>query len=107
AEHGAPAEHGAGEGHEGKEHGPAEILMHHVSDEPWQGVTVGTTTIPFSKHVLFILVAGTAVLILLRLAIRSYRHGKLPTGPAALVELMLVFIRDEIAEKNIGHDGRK
>jgi F-type H+-transporting ATPase subunit a len=108
-EHGGAAEtHGApGEGHEGGAHGPAEILMHHVSDEPWAGIAVGALRLPFSKHVLFIMIAGAAVLVLLRLAIGSYRHGKLPTGPAALVETILVFIRDEIAEKNIGHDGRK
>jgi F-type H+-transporting ATPase subunit a len=47
------------------------------------------------------------VIVLTRLAIATYRKG-IPTGLGALVELFVVFIRDDIAEKNIGHeDGRK
>lgn len=98
-----------GEAHAGGEeaHGPAAILMHHVSDVHVTDLHVGPVTIPITKHVIFIVVAGSVVLLLLRLAIRSYRGGRLPKGPSALVEVMLVFIRDEIAEKNIGHDGVK
>ena len=31
----------------------------------------------------------------------------MPTGLGAAVETLVLFVRDEIAEKNIGHDGRK
>jgi F-type H+-transporting ATPase subunit a len=99
----APA---AGQGG-GESHGPAQILMHHVSDTHLLDLHLGPVTVPITKHVVFIVVSATAVLILLRLAIRSYRQGRVPTGPAAFVEVVLLFIRDEIAEKNIGHDGRK
>jgi F-type H+-transporting ATPase subunit a len=93
-------------GHEGA-HGPAQILMHHVSDEHWLDIHLGGLVIPITKHVVFMAGGCLVVLLLLRIAIASYRGGRVPRGPAALVETLLVFIRDEIAEKNIGHDGRK
>ena len=88
--HGEPgaAEHG----------GPAEVLMHHVLDGPAFGF--------WSKHLLFFGIAAFAVILLAYLARRSYRQ-RIPSGVGALVETFVVFIRDEIAEKNIGHDGRK
>ena len=47
------------------------------------------------------------MIVIARLAIRSYKNGQ-PTGLGTAVETMVVFVRDEIAEKNIGHgDGRK
>jgi F-type H+-transporting ATPase subunit a len=77
----------------------ATILMHHVLDQPFMGI--------WSKHLVFFVVAAVLVVVLTRLAIASYRKG-IPTGVGALVEIFVVFIRDDIAEKNIGHgDGRK
>jgi F-type H+-transporting ATPase subunit a len=46
------------------------------------------------------------VLVLVRLAMRSYRQ-RVPYGLGAAVEALVVFVRDEIAEKNIGHEGRR
>jgi F-type H+-transporting ATPase subunit a len=94
AGHDAPAGHGEGA------HDPATVLMHHVTDsEVW---------IFRSKHLVFFCIAAVLVIIMARLAIHSYREGKVPTGLGAFVEMVMVFIRDEIAEKNIGHgDGRK
>jgi F-type H+-transporting ATPase subunit a len=87
-------------------HGPAEVLMHHVVDVRLGhiylfGVDVGPT-----KHLLFFGGAALLVIVIIRAALWSYRGG-IPTGLAALVEALVVFVRDEIAEKNIGHDGRK
>lgn len=80
-------------------HGPAEILMHHVLDQPFLGFQ--------SKHLVFFLLAAALVILFAQLARRKYKAGGIPTGIAAGVELLVVFIRDELAEKNIGHDGRK
>jgi len=96
----AEAAHGAAHGAEGA-HDTAAILMHHVTD----GVFLGIFP---SKHLVFFIGAALLVILFARLAIRSYRGGKIPTGLGAFVELIMVFIRDDIAEKNIGHgDGRK
>jgi F-type H+-transporting ATPase subunit a len=85
--------------HAAEAHGPAEVLMHHVLDQPFFGLP--------SKHLVFFVVASLAVLLLVRLALRSYRKDAVPTGLAVAVETIVLFIRDEIAEKNIGHDGRR
>jgi F-type H+-transporting ATPase subunit a len=92
------ATEGAAEGAEA--HGPAEVLMHHVLDQPW------LFGIP-SKHLAFFVIAAVVVILLIRIAVRSYKEGRIPSGPAAFVEAIVLFIRDDIAEKNIGHDGRK
>jgi F-type H+-transporting ATPase subunit a len=84
--------------HAEAEHGPAQVLMHHVLDQPFYGFP--------SKHLAFFVLAALAVILLTELAKRSYRKG-IPTGIGALVETFVVFIRDDIAEKNIGHDGHK
>ncbi len=96
----APAGHEAEAAHAEEAHDPATILMHHVTD--------GTIWIFRSRHLVFFCIAAALVILMARLAIRSYRGGKVPTGLGAFVEMVMVFIRDEIAEKNIGHgDGRK
>jgi F-type H+-transporting ATPase subunit a len=93
AGHAAPAEHGGGED-------VGAILMHHVTDQPFYGMP--------SKHLVFFVLAALAVILLCRLALRSYRGGNVPRGLGAAIEGLVVFIRDEVAEKNIGHgDGRK
>jgi F-type H+-transporting ATPase subunit a len=105
AEHGAAAaghegEHGgeAGE-HEGEEaHGPAEILMHHVLDQEFFGFP--------SKHIAYFMLAALAVLVVVRIAMKGYRDG-VPSGLGSAVEAMVLFVRDDIAEANIGHDGVK
>jgi F-type H+-transporting ATPase subunit a len=100
AEHGAAVtEHGAAAAEHGGGHGPADILMHHVLDQPFLGFQ--------SKHLVFFVLAAAVVILIAQLARRRYRAGGVPTGLAAAVELMVVFVRDDLAEKNIGHDGRK
>ena len=100
----APGEQGAVEEEHAEEHGPSEILMHHVTDQPFApfGVNMGP-----SKHLVFFLVAAALVILLAQLARRSYRTGGIPAGPAAALETLVLFVRDDIAEKNIGHDGRR
>jgi F-type H+-transporting ATPase subunit a len=89
----------AAEAHEG----PAEILMGHVLDAP---ITLLGYTFP-SKHMVFFVGAALFVILLARLALRSYKQG-IPTGVGAGMEALVLFVRDEIAEKNIGHgDGKK
>jgi F-type H+-transporting ATPase subunit a len=89
-------------------HSPAEVLLHHVTDSPWsRHIDVGPLHFEPTKHLVFFVMAAGIVLLITRLAIRSYRKGGVPHGLAAAVETLVLFIRDEIAEKNIGHEGRK
>jgi F-type H+-transporting ATPase subunit a len=92
-------------------HNPAEVLLHHVTDSPLSGhlsghLDYGPLHFEPTKHLVFFVVAAGIVLLMARLAIRSYRKGGVPAGLGAAVETLVLFIRDEIAEKNIGHDGR-
>ena len=73
----------------------AAVLMHHVLDQPFFGMP--------SKHLVFFVIAALIVILMARLALRSYRAGRVPTGMGALVEGLVLFIRDDVAEKNIGH----
>jgi F-type H+-transporting ATPase subunit a len=84
--------------HAAEAHGPADILMHHVLDQEFFGIP--------SKHMVYFVLASLLVLLVTRLAIRGYREG-MPSGLGSAVEAMVLFVRDDIAEVNIGHDGRK
>jgi len=110
----APAHEGAATepGHEaagGHDESPSAVIMHHVIDiplavglpgrEPW-------VVLP-SKHTVFFLGAMLLVVLIAQAAVRSYRGGKIPRGIGAAVESLVLFVRDDIAEANIGHDGRK
>jgi F-type H+-transporting ATPase subunit a len=89
----------AAEGHEapgGHEQGPSAVIMHHVTDQPFLGLP--------SKHFVFLLLAALAVVLIAQLALRSYRGGRIPRGIGAAVESLVLFVRDEIAEPNIGHE---
>lgn len=93
--HGANVpDHAAAEDHDN----PAAVLMHHVLDSPFFGF--------FSKHLVFFALCAIVVIVIARRTVSSYRDG-VPSGMATAVEALVVFVRDDIAEKNIGHDGHK
>jgi F-type H+-transporting ATPase subunit a len=106
----------------------SEMILHHLADSnTWETpfgvvhlpqfapVHIGPLTVDFSitKHVLFMMIAAVLVMITLiiaaRDAARERRGGaeRGPKGAANVVEAIILFIRDEIAIKNIGHDGAK
>jgi F-type H+-transporting ATPase subunit a len=105
AEAGSAPEHAPEAGHED----PSAVIMHHVLDVP---LKIGPAAAPWlvlpSKHVVFLLLAAALVILLAQLAVHSYRGGRIPRGLGAAVEGLVLFIRDDIAEPNIGHgDGRR
>ena len=82
----------------GFEGDPAAVLFHEVLDRPLLGLP--------SRHLVFFVVAALAVIVIVRLAVASYRSG-VPRGLGAAVEAVVVFIRDEIALKSMGEEGRR
>jgi F-type H+-transporting ATPase subunit a len=86
--------------------GIAEILMHHVVDQRYGDLYLFGLNVGPSKHLLWFGIAALVVLVLIRLAMRSYRNH-VPHGLGAAVETLVLYVRDEIAEKNIGHDGHR
>jgi F-type H+-transporting ATPase subunit a len=91
-----------------EEHGesPAQVLMHHVMDQA--DYRPFGLPIPFpTKHLFFMVAVMALVIVVARISIASYRNGA-PKGIGSAVETLVVYVRDEIAEKNIGHgDGAK
>jgi F-type H+-transporting ATPase subunit a len=97
----AAESHAAEAGESGHEASPADVIMHHAMDGPFMGVFA-------SKHMVFLFLVAVLVIVIAQLAVRSYRGGRIPRGVGAAVESLVVFIRDEVAEPNIGHgDGRR
>jgi F-type H+-transporting ATPase subunit a len=105
-----------------------EMILHHLADsKEWETpfgvvhlpqfepVHLGPIALDFSitKHVLFMMIAALMVMILLIWAgmdaRREHRAGaqRGPKGAANVVEAFILFIRDEIAIKNIGHGGER
>ncbi|HEV7502411.1 MAG TPA: F0F1 ATP synthase subunit A, partial [Vicinamibacteria bacterium] len=84
----------------------ADILMHHVVNEHYRDLYLFGVNVGPSKHLLWFGIAALTVLVVIRLAMRSYKNNE-PSGLGTAVETLVVYVRDEIAEKNIGHDGRR
>ncbi|MBU0560399.1 MAG: F0F1 ATP synthase subunit A [Bacteroidetes bacterium] len=88
-------------------------LMHHILDsreldfEPF-----GTIHLPeiylfgmdisITKHVVFIWLAFILLVVLFRIAAKSYKTNKSPKGLANFLEILIIFVRDEIAKPTIG-----
>jgi F-type H+-transporting ATPase subunit a len=105
-----------------------EMILHHLADSreletPFGAihlptlpvVHLGPLTLDFSltKHVVFMFLAAFLVALILILAARDAEREHAagaergPTGAANVVEAMVLFVRDEIALKNIGHGGER
>lgn len=64
-----------------------------------------------TKHVVFMILAAFLVFVTIwygsRQVARRHREGKAPSGFGAAVEAMVLFVRNDIAIANIGHNGAK
>jgi F-type H+-transporting ATPase subunit a len=72
-------------------------------------VHVGGVTLDLSltKHVFFLLLGGILLVIAAIATARSYKKSLVPRGFVNLMELIIVFIRDEVALPNMGPGGLK
>jgi F-type H+-transporting ATPase subunit a len=116
-------------GHDGGEFDIPSMIMHHLADSheielpfgfvwhlpQFAPVHLGPLTIDFSptKHVVFMMIAAVLVALLLLVAAAHARRAHAagatrgPKGAANVIEAIVLYIRDEIALKNIGHGGEK
>src|SRR5206468_11487647 len=64
-----------------------------------------------TKHVVFMVIAALLVFLTVwyggRQVARRHREGKAPHGFGAAVEAIVLFVRNDVAIANIGHDGAK
>lgn len=107
------------------------LVLHHTADaysfglegvlgnrfvlhwEKWPDVHVGPLTLNFTptKHVIFMAIAAILVFLTLWIAGRGLKRqqagARAPKGFAAAIEGLVLFIRNDIAIANIGHDGAR
>ncbi len=89
----------------------------HVVELPWGewhlpvGWKLFGLDVSPTKHVVFLFVAAFLVWLTVFVAGRSvqsrHREGKAPKGFGAAMEAVALFVRDDVAIANIGHNGRK
>lgn len=125
AEHAAGGDHAAAgdhaEGEHGEEHG--FDILHHIQDSreielPFGGAIhlppkgswqVGPIDMTPTKHVVFLWLAGAITLLIFipaaRMAKRS--HERSPSGGHNAIEALVLYLRQEVVVKNIGHGGEK
>jgi F-type H+-transporting ATPase subunit a len=104
-----------------------EIVLHHAADaysigiEPyfmlewhqWPDIHLGSLTLNVTptRHVVFMFIAAILVFLTMRLAgqklQRQRANENAPKGFANAIEAMVLFVRNDIAIANIGHDGAK
>ncbi len=112
-----PAPQAAGEHGEGFDF--AELLHHmhdgrelevpggHVELPQLPPVNIGGIELDLSptKHVVFLLIASALLLVWAIRSARTYKKSKVPRGLTNLLEVLVVFIRDEVAITNMGPAG--
>ncbi|MYG04787.1 MAG: hypothetical protein F4173_21675, partial [Acidobacteriia bacterium] len=94
----------------GEEEGIADVIMHHIANsevhlpawlEPYLHSTVETFGI--SKAVLMMLIASASLMVLMGIFLRRPRGGQeAPSGMTNALEMLVVFVRGEIALGNMG-----
>ncbi len=105
------AAHGGGHGDD-----IGSTILHHVTDGntlevPLVGeihlprFEVGGVDLSITRHVVMMWIAATLLIALFTLAFR--RRERVPRGLGNLLEMLVVFVRDELAIKNIGEEGRR
>lgn len=84
----------------------------HVLETPFGHIDLPRLTLfgldmSITKHVVFLWIA--AIVLVIALAIVARRNSKqlIPTGFGNLIEIFVIFVRDEIALPNMGPDGLK
>lgn len=83
--------------------GLKEILEHHIVDHVWSWVNLGPLRLPISKHLLMMGIASVILLVLLPLLIRSRSRALAPFR--SIIEIIVLFLRDEVVYPNLGHKG--
>ena len=105
--------------HPEAEHGaevfrPDEMISHHILDSrtlelPFVGevqlpvLHLGRYELPITKYVVMMWIASALILLVAWLATR--RRSLAPRGVHNVLEAIVVFVRDELARKNIGPHG--
>ncbi len=88
-------------------------IMHHILDsntldfEPFFTIQLPHLSlfgfdISITKHVVFMWIAFALLILIFNLVAKSYKKSFLPKGLTNMMEVLVVFVRDEIARPTIG-----
>ncbi len=82
-------------------------VIGHIRLPQYDPVTILGVNIDFSitKHVVFLWVAALILIVIAVTAARKNRRSPVPSGLGNLIEMIIVFVRDEIAIPNMGPGG--
>jgi F-type H+-transporting ATPase subunit a len=86
-----------------------EVPFSHFELPQFAPIHVGSLVIDLSitKHVFFLLFGGVLLFVSCFWVARSYKKNIIPHGFVNLIELIIVFLRDEVVLPNMGHAGLK
>ena len=87
-------------------------IMHHISDKPilaLPSVQIGGVTIDLSisAKILMLIISAFLMILMFGFAAASNKKKKHPSGLGNFIEMMLVFVRDDIVIPSMGKDGVK
>jgi len=100
------------------ESGGSDWILHHVMDanyldfEPFGKIYLPQfhlfgIDLSITKHVFFMWVVALILIVLLSTVAKSYRKSLIPRGLTNFLEIIIVFVRDEIVKPTIGHSYEK
>lgn len=107
-----------------QEHGPVDSIivekvqedgnwiMHHILDKPILSIppiNIGgfSLDISISAKILMLIIAAVLMILVFGYATASNRKKKHPSGLGNFIEMMMVFVRDDIVIPSMGKDGVK
>lgn len=96
-----------------KAHGEDNWIMHHIMDgnvldfNPFGEIHlptlhVGGYDLPITKHTVFMWLVSLLLVLILRSVAKRYKKTPVPHGVSNVLEVFIVFVRDEIAKSTIG-----
>jgi len=91
----------------------SDWIMHHILDSyELEFAPFGSITLPhlslfgldisITKHVIFLWIVAILLIVAFKIAANSYKKSLVPRGNANFLEVLIVFVRDEIAKPTIG-----
>jgi len=95
-----------------KVHEEDNWIMHHILDHDFiklPPLHIGSFTLDLSitYKVLMMIIAASLLIIGLSIAARSNTKNKVPKGFGNFIEMIIVFLRDEVVVPSMGHAGEK
>lgn len=93
-------------------HEEGNWIMHHISDKPVLTIPpihIGgfTLDLSISMKILMLMIAAVIMVILFSYAAASNKKRKHPTGLGNFLEMLMVFVRDDVVKPSMGHGAEK